>query len=246
MAGGVARVPAAEHFASQKSPYQRHFGRNRSIGFDGFIRSSTSRSLMPSLHSNAWKQGGLVRYLLAAPTLICLISLLAGCSSAPVAVTPAAPATPVTIPADWGYEKNAITLHVKADQRLNLFHKTPHTLMLCIYHLRDPNSFNELQEQRDGLQKLLECTRFDPSVVHTRSLVIQPGQEISESLDRPDGARFVNIAAGYYNMRKDGVTRSFPVSVSVEKRGETLVQTTQKMTVDLYLGPKEIQSLQNK
>jgi type VI secretion system VasD/TssJ family lipoprotein len=195
------------------------------------------------------QQGGLVRYSFAGPAIFCLLSVLNGCSSARTAVPSPAPvqtATPITIPADWSYEKNAIKLHVKADPRLNLFHKTPHTLMLCIYHLRDPNSFNELQDQRDGLQKLLECSRFDPSVVHARRLVIQPGQEINESIDRPDGARFVNVAAGYYNMRKDSVTRSYPVAVSVEKRGETLVQTTQKMTVDLYLGATEIQSLQNK
>jgi type VI secretion system VasD/TssJ family lipoprotein len=215
---------------------------------------SSSHSVIPGslamLHavtsSERVKQEDSVRYLLAGPTICYLLSLLVGCASAPVAVAPTTPATPVTIPADWGYEKNAIRLHVKADPQLNLFKKTPHALALCIYHLRDPNSFNELQEQRDGLQKLLECGRFDPSVVHARRLVIQPGQEIDESLDRPDGARFVNIAAGYYNMHKESVIRSFPVAVSVEKRGETLVQTTQKVTVDLYLGPQQIQNLQNR
>lgn len=184
-----------------------------------------------------------MRYSFAGPAIFCLLSVLNGCSSARTAVPPLSAvqsATPITIPADWSYEKNAIKLHVKADPQLNLFHKTPHTLMLCIYHLRDPNSFNELQQQRDGLQKLLECNRFDPSVVHARRLVIQPGQELDESLDRPDGARFVNVTAGYYNMRKGSVTRSYPVAVSVEKRGETQVQSTQKLTVDLYLGPNEI------
>jgi type VI secretion system VasD/TssJ family lipoprotein len=177
-----------------------------------------------------------VRHFLAGPTVFCLSLLLAGCLAGSAATAP------VTFPADWGYEKGAIQFHVKADRRLNLFNKTPHTLMLCMYHLRDPNSFNEFEQTRDGLQKLLECNRFDPSVVYARRMVIQPGQELSETMDRPDGARFVNIAAGYYSMQKDRVTRSYPVNVSVVRRGDALVQTTQKLLVDLYLGPNEIQN----
>ena len=69
--------------------------------------------------------------------------LISACSSTPRATT--------NIPPPWSYEKNAINLHIKADPRLNLFNKAPHTLLLCIYHLRDPNSFNQLQDERDGL-----------------------------------------------------------------------------------------------
>jgi len=62
-----------------------------------------------------------VREFLA--TAICAFILLPDCSSAPKA-------TPVTVPPDWRYEKNAIDLHIKADPKLNLFHKSPHTLLL--------------------------------------------------------------------------------------------------------------------
>lgn len=166
--------------------------------------------------------------------MFCLSVLLAGCSSAPL----------ITVPPDWSYEKDAISLHIKADRQLNLFQKNPHTLLLCVYHLRDPNAFNQLLDEKDGLPKLLECGRFDPTVVHARQMVIQPGQEISESLDRAEGAKFVAIAAGYYNLRKDRVTSSFPVPVSEEKRGGNLVQKTKKLAIDLYLGPQEIQKVQ--
>jgi len=162
-----------------------------------------------------------------------LLALLTGCSSAPR----------VTIPADWNYEKDAIKLHVKADPQLNLFHKSPHTLVLCIYHLRDPISFNQLQDEKEGLQKLLECGRFDPAVVHARRLVIQPGQELSESLDRPEGVKFVNVAAGYYQMQKQRVIRSFPVTLALEPRGDAWELVEQRLNIDLYLGPQEIQKV---
>lgn len=167
--------------------------------------------------------------------------LIAGCSSGRgVAAQASTPATAVIAPA-WSYEKNAVTLHIKADPQLNLFHQVPHTLLLCIYQLRDPNSFNQLQEERDGLQKLLECGTFDPSVLHARRLVIQPGQEISESLDRSEGARMVNIAAGYFSMQKDAVTRSFAVPLAEERQGKAVVQIPAGLSIDLVLGPKEIQ-----
>lgn len=172
-----------------------------------------------------------MRNPLARPVVFSLSVLLAACSSAPL----------VTIPPDWGQEKNAITLHIKADTQLNLFQKNPHTLLLCIYHLRDPNAFNQLQDEKDGLQKLLECGRFDPSVVHVRRIMLQPGQEFTESMDRPEGAKFVNIAAGYYQRTKDRVTCSFPVPLSEQKQGGNLVQKTKQLAIDLYLGPQKIQ-----
>ena len=115
--------------------------------------------------------------------IIYLSLLLAGCSSAPL----------VTIPPDWQYEKEAISVHIKADKQLNLFQKSPHALLLCIYHLRDPNAFNQLLNEKDGLIKLLECGRFDPAVVLARQLVIQPGQELTEIMDRSEGAKFVRL-----------------------------------------------------
>jgi type VI secretion system VasD/TssJ family lipoprotein len=175
-----------------------------------------------------------VRKLNAGIVMSGLSVLLAGCSSAPL----------VTIPPEWRYEKDAISLHLKADPQLNLFQKNPHTLLLCIYHLRDPNAFNQLQDEKDGVQRLLECGRFDPTVVHARRILLQPGQEIRESLDRAEGAKFINIAAGYYIMRKDRVTRSFPVPLSEETRGGNLVQKPKQLAIDLYLGPQEIQKVQ--
>lgn len=165
--------------------------------------------------------------------LLSLSLLLSACSWGPV----------VTIPPDWKYEKDAITLHVQADPNLNAFQRSSHALHLCVYHLRDLNAFNQLLNENGGLPTLLECSRFDPAVVLARQLIIQPGQELTETMDRADGVRFVNIAAGYYNLKKETVVRSYPVPLHQEKRRGNLIQTARKLDIDLRLGPKAIEEV---
>ena len=169
----------------------------------------------------------------AIMTTLCLYaaSLLSACSSTPL----------VKQSPEWGYEKDAIALHVVSDPQLNLYQKQPHSLTVCLYHLRDPNGFNQLVDEKDGLAKLLDCGRFDPSVTYSRRLVIQPNQEIKELLDRTDGAKFIGIVAGFYLLQKEGSVKSYTIPVTEVKKGSTLVQKTEKLNIDLYLGRQFIQ-----
>ncbi len=147
----------------------------------------------------------------------------------------------IVLPPEWGYEKGAIRLHLKADPQLNLYSGSPHTLLLCIYHLRDPNAFNQLADEKDGLPKLLECGRFDPAVTYVKRVVMQPGQELNESMDRAEGAKYVGIAAGYYQLQKERAVRFFQIPVVQERRGSTLVSKPSVLNIDLLLGPQEMQ-----
>lgn len=168
--------------------------------------------------------------------LSAVIVLFYSCASAPVISQPP------------GYEREAIRLHLKGDPRLNLYQGSPHTLVLCTYQLRDPNAFNQLIEDKDGFSKLLECSRFDPSVTYSRMLVIQPGQEVTESLDRAEGTKYVSIIAGYYFPKKD-VVRLFQIPVIEETKGLFSRTKTTKpgiLYIDLYLGPQEIQDIKGK
>jgi predicted component of type VI protein secretion system len=164
--------------------------------------------------------------------------------------TPKPPVKPPVLPeppsiktqeAEWRYEKDAIRLHLKSDPQLNLYQRSPHTLVLCAYHLKDPNAFNQLLEEKEGLWKLLECGRFDPTVTNSKRVVIQPGQEMTEALDRPEGAKFFGLVAGYYLLQKERVVRLFPIPVVSERRGNTLYQKPGVLNVNLYMGPQEIQ-----
>ena len=98
-----------------------------------------------------------------------LMLWICSCSSKPI----------MTIPPDYAYGEGGIRLHLKSDRGLNTYQGSPHALVLCTYQLRDPNAFNQLLEEKDGLSKLLECSRFDPSVTHSKRYIIYPDKEIT-------------------------------------------------------------------
>jgi len=152
----------------------------------------------------------------------------------------------VVMPPDWKYEKEAIRIHLKGDPQLNLYQGKNHTLVLCVYHLRDPNAFHQLADEKDGISKLLECGRFDPAVTYTKRLVVQPGQEVRESLDRTEGAKYVGIAAGYYLLQKERATRVFEIPVVEEKKSGAMLSKPAVLNIDLYLGSQGIQQVGGK
>jgi type VI secretion system VasD/TssJ family lipoprotein len=167
-------------------------------------------------------------------SLLLFIFFVCSCASQPVA------------PPEWQYEHEAIDIHVKADPQLNLYEGLPHTLLMCVYQLKDPNAFNQLTEDDDGLYKLLECSRFDVSVVSSKSEIIHPGQNLTFALDRAEGAKYVAVVAGYYLLQKEGMTRLFDIPVIVEKKGwitRTEIARPGPLSIELRLGPQGIQKV---
>jgi len=165
---------------------------------------------------------------------------------------PTAPPQPVYTPpppVEWRYEKDGVRLHLVSDPKLNFFQGSATTLLVCVYNLRDPNAFNQLVEEREGLTKLLECVRFDPSVTSTKRIVIQPGQEVNENMDRAEGAKYVGLVAGYYSLQKEKAVRLFPVPLLEEKKGVVFREKSSQpaiLNIDLYLGPQAIQEPKGK
>ncbi|VBB46645.1 Type VI secretion system outer membrane lipoprotein TssJ [uncultured Desulfatiglans sp.] len=164
-----------------------------------------------------------------------IIAGLAGCASSP----PLPPSPP-----EFTYEEEAIELYIKADPRLNLYDGLPHTLLLCVYQLRDPNSFHQLADQPGGIYKLLECAPFDASVAAAKRLIVHPDQDLKYPLDRAEGARYVAVVAGYYALQKGNIIRLFDVPVVVEKpeaKGRQPVSRPAHLTVELDLGSERIE-----
>jgi len=166
-------------------------------------------------------------------TLSCLLlSVILLCSCATVVVPPR-----------WEYEPNAIRLNLKSDPQLNLFQGRPHTLVLCAYLLSDPNELNQLVNEKGGLEKLCECTKFHPSVTHAKRFIIHPNREYKEILDRAAGAKYVALVAGYFSLQKENVVRLFSIPIVDEKKGNTLYQKPGLLTIDLLLGPQQMQEV---
>ncbi|UCE52981.1 MAG: type VI secretion system lipoprotein TssJ [Desulfobacterales bacterium] len=147
-------------------------------------------------------------------------------------------------PPESEYEKDAIKIHVKADPQLNLSDGKPHTLLVCVYQLNDPNAFNQLAGDQEGLYRLLECDLFDASVDGAKKLIVQPGQNTTFNLDRSQGARYVAVAAGYYLIERERVVRLYEIPVIIEKKGFIRRSKRKKLDtleIDLKLGSQQIQ-----
>lgn len=156
-----------------------------------------------------------------------IISLLFSCAT-------------ITRTPEYVYSEKCIRLHIKSDPQLNLYKGKPHTLVLCVYQLRDPNTFNQIAGEDEGLSKLLEGSRFDSSVTSSKKFVIHPDTEISETLDRSEGTKYVCIVAGYYELEKDQMFRRIPIPLSI------FTKQPKKLNIDLILGSQEIQGLRVK
>ncbi|MBJ6799967.1 type VI secretion lipoprotein TssJ [Geomonas propionica] len=128
---------------------------------------------------------------------------------------------------------NVIRLKVQADPLLNRYDKSSHALLLCLYQLKEPDGFRQLALNKDGVPKLLECGRFDASVINARLLVVQPGQEFSQSCDKGEGARYLGLATGYYTLGKRKVTELLFIPPGAAENGPQGV-------LHLDLGAQEI------
>jgi type VI secretion system VasD/TssJ family lipoprotein len=150
-------------------------------------------------------------------------------------------------PESWPYKENAIHLILRADPQLHLHNGVPHTLHLCFYQLRDPNAFNQLTEDKEGLYVLLNCGTFDASVTGFKALIVQPGQVLSQSMDRAEGTRYVGIAAGYYNVERERIIRSTRIPVKIKRKAPTFIKKIAEpdvLKLDITLGPQQIEKIE--
>ena len=149
-------------------------------------------------------------------------------------------------PPDYFYAKGAIEVHLRSGPMLNMNQGSPHTLLICVHQLRDPNAFNRLISDADGIYKLLECSQFDGSVTHSKRIIVQPDQKVSYTLDRAEGTKYVAVGAGYYNVKKDGVVRLYEIPVVTKSLGffsRTLVAEPEVLKIELDLGPTQIRNV---
>lgn len=153
-------------------------------------------------------------------------------------------ATPPVKPPVFSYGKDEIHLDLDADARLNVNQGSAHTLLLCVHQLRDPNAFNRLAGDQPGIYKLLECSQFDSTVTHSKRIIVQPDQKVSYTLDRAEGTKYVAVVGGYYNVRKDDVTKLFEIPIyekTVGNFSRERVSGPDVLDVKLDLGPRSLQ-----
>ena len=149
-------------------------------------------------------------------------------------------------PDEWNYQRDAIRLVLTADPQLNAHDGLPHTLHLCLYQLTDPNAFNQFSGDEDGLYLLLGCSVFDQTVTSFQRLTIQPGQQLTQSFDRAEGSRYVGIAAGYYIIEKERITRFLKIPVKIKRRGLLFKKygVPGELDLEITLGSQQIEKVE--
>jgi type VI secretion system VasD/TssJ family lipoprotein len=149
-----------------------------------------------------------------------------------------------TVPAPtWSYQPDAIRFYYQADPQLNLYEGKRHTLLLAVYQLSDPSVFTNLSRDPDGVQKLLQVERFDPSVVAMERYIIVPGEQRMIEVYRAQNAKYVGLAAGYYGLSPEHSTRLFEIPVLVTHSGflkHKSEATVENLQIQLFFGPTEI------
>jgi len=145
-------------------------------------------------------------------------------------------------PKDAPYIKDGINFHLRGDSRLNLYRGVPHALVLCAYQLTDANAFNQLLEEKDGMARLLVCTRFDPTVNYAKKMIVQPGQDIYEAMEKTEGSRQVAVIAGYYEFQKKLAVKI----ITLPEKRMFFFKRAGGTDISLHLSPREIQNIADK
>ena len=190
-------------------------------GLLGLLLDNLPREQPPErrLHASAGRR--LQRWL-PAFALAALLAVSTGCAKKTVPVP------------TWSYQ---------ADPQLNLYEGKRHTLLLAVYQLSDTGAFTSLAKDSDGLAKLLQVERFDPSVVAMERYILQPGELRTIEIYRAENAKWVGLAAGYYGMSPEHSTRLFEIPVLITHSGflkRNSQATVENLQIQLYFGPTEI------
>jgi len=156
-----------------------------------------------------------------------------------VGLTPRQPnPTPV-----WSFESGAVSIEYSADKSLNFFNDKPHTMIIVVYQMTAVDAFNTMSITEEGLKKLLQADRFDPSVVGIDKIIVQPDEKKTKVFDRFENAKWVGIVAGYYELVPGQVSNTYKIPVIYGERGRIRKRKTVDvgtLLIKVNLGPKTI------
>lgn len=144
------------------------------------------------------------------------------------------------IPVDYSYSKDAVIFQIQTDEKLNLYQGVPHTLLVCVYQLKNLTEYNQLLAEKNGLYQLMRGERFSPSVTFTDKVILHPGTKRYLVFDRAEGTKYVAVVAGYYNMATEKMTRVFDIPVVEEKKSFKKTKVVKPLDVRIYFGPQQI------
>lgn len=119
----------------------------------------------------------------------------------------------------WTYEVRAINLVLKAEADVNSVSGRPHSIVVGLFQMSDPNTFSGLSVTREGSVELLQKGKIDETIVDFRLLTMRPGEQKKVSVSRAEAARYIGVIAGYFKLNPKTDVKIFPIPVREIKRG---------------------------
>lgn len=144
----------------------------------------------------------------------------------------------------WSYEADGIQLQVEADPMLNATDGQPHTLLLVLVQMADPNAFTAYSRQKDKLASLLLAESAPDGMLDLQRFYIEPGSKRDIKIPRIESAKYVGLAAGYAHLDPSRSARLYQIGVDVHTSGWVFREneaTPQPLAIRLLLGADGIQ-----
>ena len=131
----------------------------------------------------------------------------------------------------WSQQKDGLSVTVAATDDLNFAYGSPLGITICLYQLSDMSKFTALAATFDGVRKLLEgdIELLGGTALMSRVEYLQPGEKITRSFDRMEGAKYFAVAAGYAH--RDPARCSAYAPFPVE---ETVIKVKRRTKVTYY------------
>lgn len=101
---------------------------------------------------------------------------------------------------DWVYEEQAIKIKIIASSDLNSVSGRPHSLVIGVFQLSDPNTFHGLSVTREGSVQLLDNGLVDDTIVGHQKIIVRPGEQKIVRLARYLQAKYIGLIAGYFSL----------------------------------------------
>lgn len=131
----------------------------------------------------------------------------------------------------WSQRKDGLSVTVAAADDLNFAYGSPLGITICLYQLSDVSKFTALASTFDGVRKLLEgdIELLGGTALMSRVEYLQPGEKITRSFDRMEGAKYFAVAAGYAHRDPARCSAYAPFPVD-----ETVIKVKRRKKVTYY------------
>ena len=131
----------------------------------------------------------------------------------------------------WSQRKDGLSVTVAAADDLNFAYGSPLGITICLYQLSDMSKFTALASTFDGVRKLLEgdIELLGGTALMSRVEYLQPGEKITRSFDRMEGAKYFAVAAGYAHCDPTRCSAYAPFPID-----ETVIKVKRRKKVTYY------------